>query len=179
MHDTKASRLRVSIFMVFLFATMLAVEPGSVANAQTGCSSPPSNNQYWAPGTPITVYIDPSLPQQVKDGINAAIADWSTQSALTGNNIQMTTTSKDPGDGIQNTVRVLNDPAGSPSNIAFTRTRIVTQNGVPTNQMFSAEQKIVKPAERLSRRRCPSIVPARAGCCGPGSRAADPAGLPG
>jgi hypothetical protein len=35
-------------------------------------------------------------------------------------------------------VRVVNDPAGSPTNLAHTSTNIDTQNGVSTGQMFNA-----------------------------------------
>ncbi len=70
--------------------------------------------------------------------MNAAVADWNGQSALTGNSITMTTTSTDPGPNAANTVRVVNNPAGSPNNLAFTSTNVITQNGTSTGQMVNA-----------------------------------------
>src|SRR4029077_7612418 len=137
MHNTKTSRLSVCFFMMVL-VSMVAMELGPVAHAQTSCTAPPSLNQYWAPNTTITVYIDPSLSQQVQQGVQEAITDWSSQTALTGNNIQLKTTATDPGANAQNTVRVLNDPANSPGKFATTATNVVTQNGVSTTQMFNA-----------------------------------------
>jgi hypothetical protein len=116
---------------------MLALTFGHSVFAGT-CTAPTSSNQYWAPGTQITVFVDPSLSQQVQDGINAAVADWNAQSALTDSNIKMTTTSTDPGAGSANTVRVVNNPQGSPNNLAFTDPTVNTQNGMSTGQMFDA-----------------------------------------
>jgi hypothetical protein len=109
-----------------------------MVHAQSTCTAPASNNQYWAPGTTISVFIDPNLSQQEQAGVNAAVADWNGQTALTGNGITMTTTSTDPGPNAANTVRVVNNPAGSPNNLAHTDTSVNTQNGVSTGQMFNA-----------------------------------------
>jgi hypothetical protein len=135
MKNPKKRRLRVSLFVIS-FAAMLAIKLSYSVFAAT-CTPPTSNNQWWAPGTTITVYIDPSLSSGVQAGVQAAVADWNAQSALTGNNIQMTTTSTAPAPGTANTVSVVNDPKGSPNNLAFTTTDIQS-----TGQMFDAKVSV-------------------------------------
>jgi len=120
--------------LVGALAFLLQIVFSHMVHAQSTCTAPTSNSQYWSPGTTITVYIDPTLSQQEQNGVNAAVTDWNGQSALTGNGITMTTTSTDPGD-TANTIRVVNNPAGSPNNLAFTSTNVSNQN---PGQMFNA-----------------------------------------
>jgi hypothetical protein len=115
MKNSKKRRLRVSL-CVISFAAMLAIKLSYSVFAAT-CTAPTSNKQWWAAGTSITVYIDPSLSSDVQAGVQAAVADWNAQSALTGNNIRMTTTSTAPAPGSANTVSVVNDPKGSQNNL--------------------------------------------------------------
>jgi hypothetical protein len=134
MYATKAFCLSVYLcLLVFLVAVLGA--NSHLVHAQSTCTAPTSNNQYWSAGTTISVYIDPSLSQQEQAGVNAAVTDWNSQTALTANGINMTTTSTDPGPNAANTVRVVNNPAGSPNNVAFTTTNVSTQN---PGQMFNA-----------------------------------------
>ncbi len=134
MRDTKAFRL--SVCLCLLLSLVIVLEKDTfLVHAQSSCTAPTSDNQYWSAGTTINVYIDPSLSQQEQAGVNAAITDWNGQSALTANGITMTTTSTDPGPNAANTVRVVNNPAGSPNNVAFTTTNVSTQN---PGQMFNA-----------------------------------------
>jgi hypothetical protein len=97
MNDSKAYRLSVCLFLVGALAFLFQILVSHMVHAQSTCTAPTSNNQYWAPGTTITVFIDPNLSQQEQAGVNAAVTDWNGQSALTGNGITMTTTSTDPG----------------------------------------------------------------------------------
>lgn len=57
--------------------------------AQQPCSTPPSNNQWWAPNTQITVWIDPSFMQQAsfheKQSIQYAFGEWAGELALANN----------------------------------------------------------------------------------------------
>src|SRR5579864_159416 len=115
-------RLRVS-GAILLGACLLFLIRFS-GKAQTGCTAPSSNNQYWAPGTSISVYIDPSLSAQEQAAAQQAVSDWGGQTALTGNNITLTTTNTDPGANAPNTIRIVNNPAGSPNNLAFTTTNV-------------------------------------------------------
>src|ERR1041385_7975487 len=138
MKSSRAYRLSVCLCLVAGIVFVLQTVFSHMVHAQSSCTAPSSNNQYWAPGTTITVFIDPSLSQQEQAGVNAAVADWNGQSALTSSSITMTTTSTDPGPSAANTIRVVNNPAGSPNNLAHTDPTVDTQNGVSTGQMFNA-----------------------------------------
>jgi hypothetical protein len=135
MYYSKVSRFSMCLCLVGVLAFFLQIVVSRMANAQAGCIAPSSNNQYWAPNTPITVFIDPNLSQQEQAGVNAAVADWKKQNALSGNNIILTPTATDPGPNAPNTIRVVDNPAGSPNNLAFTSTNVSTQN---PGQMFNA-----------------------------------------
>jgi len=120
----KQTRIRLRVSGAFLLAASLLFLIRFSGKAQTGCTAPSSNNQYWAPGSSISVYIDPSLSAQEQAAAQQAVTDWGGQTALTGNNITLTTTNTDPGANAPNTIRIVNNPAGSPNNVAFTTTNV-------------------------------------------------------
>jgi hypothetical protein len=116
-----------SLSLLACFAVWLACAfpLGNSVCAQSGCSNPPSNGQWWAPHTQITVWISPSFGQQPyfveSNKIASAVTAWSNQPALANNNITFVVanpSTPDPGPDAPNVIRVLNDASGSPDSLA-------------------------------------------------------------
>jgi hypothetical protein len=122
---------RLILFGLALAALSLIMrgELNRVTHAANACTPPTTNGQYWAPNTKITVYIDPSFSAPQIASIKSSLSDWSGQSALTSNNITMTTTATDPGAMSQNTIRIVNDPSESTGDVATTLPPNITSNG--------------------------------------------------
>jgi hypothetical protein len=134
--------LTLSLVSVCLYFML----PHGIVSAQSGCTPPPTNGQWWAPNTEITVWVDPSFQQQANftesTSVNAALGDWFRESSLQNNHITYVFAAPGtpmPAANAPNTIRVLNDPSGSPNNLAYTTTTVhLDSNGNSTGQMNSA-----------------------------------------
>lgn len=126
----------------------LLFNTSSVLNA---CTSPPATNQWWAPGTEVLIYIDPSFGSQLwfneGDAIQSAVDDWFSQSSLSGNNITYSYTATDPGVNASNVIRIIDDPNAFPDFLAFTQPNIYLGSGQFVNATIFFNRDYVWDAE--------------------------------
>ncbi len=121
---------------VALLLLTLSQAPNSKAQSCTPATTPTPtlNGQSWGNDNPKSVYIDPSLPSAVQSSIALAISAFQSE---TGQPITaMSISPPDPGIFAQNAIRMMNNPAGSPSNFAQTSTQVITMGGNATTQQI-------------------------------------------
>lgn len=120
----------------FLVCALITTPNG--ARAQ-GCSnsSPALNGNHWIDSNTKNVYIDPNLPAAMQASIRQAATDFAAQ---TGQPVSiLPANASDPGASTTDSIRILNNPSGSPSSIAHTTPTVITSNFIPTNQQVSAQ----------------------------------------
>lgn len=92
------------------------------------CTPPETDGQFWAENTRIKIYIDPSFGTQPnfneRTKIVEALDSWFAQSALQSHGLSCEFVTEDPGASSFGTIRILDDPNGSPDNLAFVDTNV-------------------------------------------------------
>jgi hypothetical protein len=101
-------------------------------------------NAYWDTGTVIKVWIGPGFTPSETTDLKNAVQSWSQTSGLAYSNVTFqVVTGNDPvqSNGLppSDTIRIYNDPAGSPTSVATTtNTYYQDPNGNNTNRIAGA-----------------------------------------
>lgn len=101
----------VAVLTVICLA--LAVFPAE-PEAST-CIEPPTTGKSWPRNTSVRVYVDPSLPSPA--AVRDAVSMFFDQYAVTSSGISYQFVTYDT-DGLADSIRIVNDPSGSPNNLA-------------------------------------------------------------
>jgi hypothetical protein len=134
--------VRLSALCLWLSLACFSVRAQSCSS-----STPTSTGQFWPGGTSISIYIDPGFSGAEQTAIQQAVTNWFAQGGVSGNSITFSYVSSDPGtapSGVANAIAILNDPSGSPNNLAFTSTNVSANNTMQTYNATIAFNRSIK-----------------------------------
>jgi hypothetical protein len=96
--------------------------PG-VAQSCGNCQPPPTYQRWWAPGTVLGVYIDPTFTSDEQNLAQQAVIQWMSQPSAANNNYSSEWLTDDPGTQTPNTIRIINDVNDVLTGNALSRTQ--------------------------------------------------------